>query len=85
MKVLLTTFKEVIYMTKDNNFWELFFTEIDDYATNIEKITQNMDKIRSGFNGNDVMMQVFVENLAKQYRMFQNFNRMCIMLGVDKF
>jgi hypothetical protein len=85
MKVTLTTFKEVIYMTKDNNFWELFFTEIDDYATNIEKITQNMDKIRSGFNGNDVMMQVFVENLAKQYRMFQDFNRMCIILGVDKF
>ena len=85
MKALLTTFKEVTNMMQGKTFEELFLEELDKYVENLRKIIPNMDKVYSGFNENAEMMNVFDENIYKQFSMFREFNLMCTMLGVDKF
>ncbi len=72
-------------MMQGKTFEELFLEELDKYVENLRKIIPNMDKVYSGFNENAEMMNVFDENIYKQFTMFREFNLMCTMLGVDKF
>lgn len=72
-------------MMQGKTFEELFLEELDKYVENLHKMIPNMDKVYSGFNENAEIVNVFDENIYKQFSVFREFNLMCTMLGVDKF